>query len=133
MKELKSKRLVTFSAVCSSWSDASDHTKAVAVARKLNETQFSGTVLSTELPPLSKESTEDRVRYSESTYYKTDAPILVSEEEYLELKKIGVRDLKVLGIYAENMTHHSEILFYIGVAAFAVWNFALMVKFLGIL
>lgn len=133
MKELKSKRLVSFGGICSSWAEADEHRRNVKIAKELEATQFRGTVLASELPPLSKESTDDRVRYTECIYYKTDAPVLVDEDEYLLLKRIGVKDLKVLGIYAENMTQYSQIVFYALIGTFITWNLLAAAKFIGLI
>lgn len=106
-------------------SDEKSHLRQLDIAKKLNETQFSDAVSSLEL------GRRDDGGFSSHEYYHC-AGRMVTEKEFNQLQRLGVKDLRVLGIFQDGVTKWTEVLFWSGVVAFAAWNCVLLARFIGL-
>ena len=131
MKQLKAKRLVKFDGHCSSWSDSTSHHRCLKTAKLLDESSLARFVRTTELAP-TLEVTDERVKLEDRTYYTSDGPVLVDEAEFELLKKTGAKDLQVIGIYEDQSSSNSQILFYTAIGMGVFWSAILSIALLKV-
>lgn len=129
MRQLKTKRLVKFKGHCSYYHAIDSHNRQLAVAKRLDAAGFGRFVNTTELAPQRPEKDGEEIKLSDCTYYETSQPTLLTDDEYQQIVKIGVNEMTVLGIYEDERTLYSDIVFYGGCTLFVIWNFAALVKF----
>jgi hypothetical protein len=58
--------------------------------------------------------------------------MMVNEQEYQELKKLGVSMLAVQGIYQQETTSFAKVAFWLTAVAFVCWNAILLAKVGGV-
>jgi hypothetical protein len=132
MKQLKTKRLVKFEGRCSSWSNNDEHNRQCRVAKNLEAAGLGHFVQTNELAPLLPSDDPEKAKRAECTYYDSEGPVLVTDAEFQALKKAGVSPT-VIGIYEDERTRYSDIVFYGGCALFVFWNIVGLLKFAGVI
>jgi len=120
MKQLKAMRYVTFGSNLYS-NDEAVHRRELKIAEKLEGTKFSDAVASLEL------GTSEDGSYSSHTYYKQDG-LMVTDAEYQQLREIGVKDLRVMGIYETELFPMSQAFVISAWLLFVAWNTVLICK-----
>lgn len=123
MKALKTYKLVSFGGTTYS-KDPDVHKHQLRVANELLPTQFSQYVVSTTEPKIEEDGS---LSYSGHTYYEAKN-LMVTDKEYQQLKRLGVKDLTVLGVYEGESTLYTKVVFWLGVQALLTAQVVILIK-----